>query len=164
MLVTHRLRLEQVFTNLIANAIEHHHRIVGRVEISWRRLGELHEFTVADDGPGIPREHQARAFMMFQTLTGNDKGEHTGLGLSLVKKLVEEEGGTILLESEPGQGCRFHFTWPETFEEPTQPLGDVEELRGLRQPSSSHTSVRQSGLSGSRSGAIPRSPSRGSRG
>lgn len=176
---THRLRLEQVFTNLISNAIQHHHRIVGRVEVSWRRLGDVHEFTVADDGPGIAREHQARVFMMFQSFGNTEKGDHTGLGLSLVKKLVEEEGGSISLESEPGHGCRFCFTWPETFEEPTQPLRDVEELRSLRQPGSGSASGSTSrpggssgsrsggssgGMSGSRSGGSSGSRSKGSRG
>jgi signal transduction histidine kinase len=164
---THRLRLEQVFANLISNAIQHHHRIVGRVEVSCRRLGDVHEFTVADDGPGIAREHQARVFMMFQSFGGNEKGNHTGLGLSLVKKLVEEEGGTIVLESEPGQGSSFRFTWPETFEEPTQPLRDVEELRSLRSSASGSASSpgsRSGGSSGSRSSASSGSRSKGSRG
>lgn len=111
-LITKRLRLEQVFSNLITNAIKYHDRRDGRVEITVRQEGDVFEFAVSDDGPGIAPEHHDRIFMMFQTLQPRDVVESTGLGLSLVKKLVEEEGGTICLESEVGAGAIFRFTWP----------------------------------------------------
>ena len=111
-MVTKRLRLEQVFSNLITNAIKYHDRQDGRVEIAARRDGRFYEFTVRDDGPGIAKEHHEKVFMMFQTLQPRDRVESTGLGLSLVKKLVEEEGGSIRLESAPGRGATFRFTWP----------------------------------------------------
>ncbi|MCP4657010.1 MAG: HAMP domain-containing protein, partial [bacterium] len=104
-LITKRLRLEQVFSNLITNAIKYHHRRDGRVEITARREGDVYEFAVSDDGPGIAPEHHERIFMMFQTLQPRDVVESTGLGLSLVKKLVEEEGGTLRIESEVGAGA-----------------------------------------------------------
>ena len=109
---TPRLRLEQVFTNLIQNAIKYHDRPDGRIDVTVRRVGRFYEFAVKDDGPGIAPEHQDKVFMMFQTLQPRDQVESTGLGLSLVKKLVEEEGGSIRLESEPGHGATFRFTWP----------------------------------------------------
>lgn len=111
-LETKRLRLEQVFSNLINNAIKYHHREDGRVEITARPKGRFHEYSVCDDGPGIAEEHHEKVFMMFQTLQPRDQVESTGLGLSLVKKLVEEEGGSIHLDSKPGQGACFRFTWP----------------------------------------------------
>lgn len=111
-LVTKRLRLEQVFSNLINNAIKYHDRPDGKVEVTARRLGRLYEFSVADDGPGIAKEHHKKVFMMFQSLQPRDQVESTGLGLSLVKKLVEEEGGSIHLDSELGAGATFRFTWP----------------------------------------------------
>lgn len=111
-MVTKRLRLEQVFSNLITNAIKYHDRRDGKVEIAGRRHGRFYEFTVRDDGPGIAKEHHEKVFLMFQTLQPRDHVESTGLGLSLVKKLVEEEGGSIHLESTPGQGATFRFTWP----------------------------------------------------
>lgn len=111
-MVTKRLRLEQVFSNLITNAIKYHDRRDGEVEITARRQGRFYEFSVRDDGPGIAKEHHEKVFMMFQTLQPRDQVESTGLGLSLVKKLVEEEGGSIHLESAPGQGATFRFTWP----------------------------------------------------
>ena len=111
-MVTKRLRLEQVFSNLINNAIKYHDRLDGRVDVTAHRQGRFYEFSVADDGPGIAEEHHQKVFMMFQTLQPRDQVESTGLGLSLVKKLVEEEGGSIHLESKPGAGATFRFTWP----------------------------------------------------
>jgi signal transduction histidine kinase len=71
------------------------------------------QFLVVDDGPGIPPEHQQRVFQMFETLRPRDELEGTGIGLALVKKLVESHGGQIVLESEAGvRGCTFRFTWP----------------------------------------------------
>ncbi len=115
-LVTKRLRLEQVFSNLINNAIKYHDREDGRVDVTVRRSGRFFEFSVADDGPGIAEEHHDKVFMMFQTLQPRDQVESTGLGLSLVKKLVEEEGGTVSLSSEVGKGAVFRFTWPAAVE------------------------------------------------
>lgn len=111
-LVTKRLRLEQIFSNLINNAIKYHDRRDGKVDVSVRRNGRFYEFSVADDGPGIAEEHHEKVFMMFQTLQPRDQVESTGLGLSLVKKLVEEEGGSVGISSELGKGATFHFTWP----------------------------------------------------
>ena len=116
-MVTKRLRLEQVFSNLITNAIKYHDRDDGKVEITVKPKGDFFEFSVTDDGPGIAPEHHKKVFMMFQTLQPRDKVESTGLGLSLVKKLVEDEGGSITLEAEIGQGSTFRFTWPARLDE-----------------------------------------------
>ncbi len=108
---TDPLQLGQVFANLIDNAISHHDRDQGRIRIQGRSLGEYVEFQVEDDGPGIPSAYHQRIFLMFQTLTVKDFGASTGIGLALVKKLVEEHGGTIDLDSGSGRGARFRFTW-----------------------------------------------------
>ena len=110
-LQTDRLHLGQVFANLIGNAISHHDRNKGMIRVSGEDKGDRCGFVVEDDGPGIPAEYQNRVFMMFQTLKVKDYGGDTGIGLALVKKLVEEHGGTITLESGPKRGCRFSFTW-----------------------------------------------------
>lgn len=111
-LLTRRLRLGQVFGNLITNAIKYHDRDHGKIVISVEDLGDgLFRFSVSDDGPGIPSQHHERVFVMFQTLQSRDAIESTGLGLSLVKKLVEEEGGTVFLEQKTGRGATFRFTW-----------------------------------------------------
>lgn len=123
-LVGDRLHLGQVFANLIGNAIKHHDRPQGRVRVSGRRAGGYCELTVEDDGPGIPVEFQERVFRMFQTLQVKDVEGNTGIGLALVKKLVEEHGGRISLQSGPGRGCRFVFTWPEKPPKTEQPSSE----------------------------------------
>ena len=117
-----RLRLQQVFMNLIGNAIKHHDRPQGRVAVSWREAPAeegrpeqpMVEFAVADDGPGIEAQYHEKVFMIFQTLEARDKIEGTGIGLSLVRKIVESQGGSITLESEKGKGTTFRFTWPRS--------------------------------------------------
>lgn len=110
-IVTERLPLEQVLRNLIGNAIKHHDRPDGTIRISARRAGDVWEFAVADDGPGIPESERSRVFQMFQQL--ESAGEGTGIGLALVAKTVERAGGRVWVESAPGRGSVFRFTWPE---------------------------------------------------
>ena len=109
---TDRLHLYQVFSNLISNSIKHARNEHGHVCITPQDQGECFEFTVADDGPGIPPEYHDKVFMMFQTLAVVDYGSNTGIGLALVKKIVQEHGGSITLESAEGNGATFRFTWP----------------------------------------------------
>ena len=109
-----RPALTQVFSNLISNAIKHHDRTDGRVEVSCQRLDDgFYEFTVRDDGPGIDPAFHHKVFNIFQVLEARDKVENTGIGLAIVKKTVEVEGGTITVESEVGKGAIFRFTWPK---------------------------------------------------
>lgn len=112
---TERLLLEQVFMNLVSNAIKHGH--AGRPEVTIRvtarDAGDWVEFAVTDDGPGIAPEYHNRIWGIFQTLAPRDKVEGTGLGLALVKKLVERRGGRVSLTSEAERGATFHFTWPK---------------------------------------------------
>lgn len=110
-LVTERLPLQQVFSNLISNAIKHHDRPDGKIEILAQEQENYYEFVVKDDGPGIPPQFHQRIFDIFQTLTPRDQKENTGIGLSIVKKIVENQGGTITLESQAGKGAIFRFTW-----------------------------------------------------
>ncbi len=110
-----RSPLSQVFSNLINNAIKHHHRSDGSVEVGVKDLGALYQFTVKDDGPGIAAAFHEKVFTIFQTLRSRDDLESTGIGLSLVKKTVLAEGGEIKIFSkgEPGEGATFQFTWPK---------------------------------------------------
>jgi PAS domain S-box-containing protein len=104
--------LEQVFSNLMSNAIKHHDKTSGSVTISSRAVNnDWYEFSVMDDGPGIDSQFHQRIFTMFQTLKPRDEVEGSGMGLALVKKIVEQYGGTVKVESN-GRGCRFKFTWP----------------------------------------------------
>jgi signal transduction histidine kinase/sensor domain CHASE-containing protein len=111
-LYTDRLHLYQVFSNLIGNSIKHGKGEQGHVGVTVHDQGEYYEFTVTDDGPGIAPEYHDKVFMVFQTLAVNDYGSNTGIGLALVKKIVQEHGGSITLESEEGNGATFRFSWP----------------------------------------------------
>jgi predicted ATPase/signal transduction histidine kinase len=104
--------LQQVFQNLIQNAIKHHDRNDGTITITWRNLGDAYEFIVADDGPGIDPRYHMQVFQMFQTLRPWNEVDGSGIGLSIAKRVVELHGGQIAIESEVGQGTRFRFTWP----------------------------------------------------
>jgi len=113
MLMTERLPLEQVFANLISNGIKHNHRPDGQIVISVEEQTDFYEFAVADNGPGIAPEFHDKVFVIFQTLQPRDTVENTGVGLAIVKKIIEDKGGTIALESQPNQGATFRFTWPK---------------------------------------------------
>lgn len=110
---TQKLLLQQVLTNLISNAVKYHHRPNGCITVSIEDLGSKAQFAVADDGPGIAPEYHDRIFGVFQTLASRDTVESTGIGLSIVKKLVENQGGEVTLISEPGHGSTFTFSWPK---------------------------------------------------
>ncbi len=111
---TARVPLEQVFRNLINNAIKHHDRGAARIEVGYADCGERFEFSVADDGPGIEPQFHEKVFQMFETLTPRDRVEGSGMGLAVIKKIVETFGGTIRVRSAPGRGATFLFTWPKT--------------------------------------------------
>ncbi|SDX92553.1 sensor histidine kinase [Hymenobacter psychrophilus] len=111
---TNRVQLEQVFTNLISNAAKYHHNPAeARVAIGCIEMPEFYTFSVTDNGPGIAAEYHERIFIIFQTLTERDTLESTGVGLAIVKKIVERRGGTIRVESAEGAGASFIFTWPK---------------------------------------------------
>jgi len=112
-LVTERLPFQQVFTHLIGNAIKHHPSPEGRVEIGCQELEDAYEFSVADNGAGIAPQFHEKVFAIFQTLQARDTVENTGVGLAIAKRIVENKGGTIRLESQEGQGAKFCFTWPK---------------------------------------------------
>jgi PAS domain S-box-containing protein len=111
-IMARRLLLFQVFTNLIGNAIKHHDRPDGRIEIAATQKEDYYEFTVSDDGPGIAPEYHEKIFGIFQTLIKSDSPDSTGIGLSIVQKIVATEGGEIILESQLGKGTTFRFSWP----------------------------------------------------
>lgn len=110
-LTLYRMPLQQILMNLINNAIKHHDRKSGRVDVIVDLGEKIHTFEVRDDGPGIDPRFHARIFDMFQTLKPRDQVEGSGMGLAMVRKNVEVFGGTVAVESE-GRGCTFRFTWP----------------------------------------------------
>jgi PAS domain S-box-containing protein len=108
--------LQQVFMNLIGNAVKYASAVREDFEIrvAWREVDDGIEFSVTDNGPGITPEFHDRIWGLFQTLEARDKVEGTGIGLALVKKVVESRGGRVGVQSTPGQGARFTFVWPQT--------------------------------------------------
>jgi PAS domain S-box-containing protein len=112
-IVTASAQLEQVLRNLINNAIKHHDKPKGEVVLSGRRVGDYVEFVVRDDGPGILAQFHDKIFQLFQTLKRRDELESTGMGLAIVKKLVERQNCRITVHSKgDGTGTEFRFQWP----------------------------------------------------
>jgi PAS domain S-box-containing protein len=106
-------QLEQVFVNLVGNAIKYRQPDTApEIAISARRTDGWWEFAVADNSIGIEAEYFDRIFEMFRRLHTHDKYEGTGIGLAVVKRIVERHGGRIWVESTPGVGSTFFFTLP----------------------------------------------------
>ena len=103
----------QVFQNLLDNAVKYMDKPEGRITVDVADEGGHHRFCISDNGPGIADRHGKKIFQLFQTLRPKDEKESTGIGLSLVKKIVNNWGGSIRLESELGKGARFVFTIPK---------------------------------------------------
>ena len=106
------VRIGQVFQNLLDNAIKHMDKEQGEIRISCKEDEEQWTFCIADNGPGIDSRHHERIFQLFQSLNGNVEKKGMGIGLAIVKKIVEMHGGRIWVESAAGQGSRFFFTIP----------------------------------------------------
>lgn len=105
--------LEQVFSNLLSNAIKFHRPgEAPRICVAAERQGPDWRIEVRDWGIGIEAEYQERIFGVFQRLHRREEYEGTGIGLAVVRKIVEQAGGVVEVESRPGQGSRFFFTLP----------------------------------------------------
>lgn len=109
---TEKIALEQVFSNLISNAIKYNKNPKPTININFETNDGLLKFCIEDNGDGIEPEYHEKIFVIFQTLEARDKVESTGVGLAIVKKIVDEKGGKIWVESEKGHGAKFCFTWP----------------------------------------------------
>lgn len=116
LIVADGVLFQQIFQNLIGNAIKHHDRDSGSIWIDYEASRDKHVFTVKDDGPGIPARSQERVFQIFQTLKSKDEAEVSGVGLSIVKKAVEAMKGSIAIESGPDRGTTFRITLPRRTE------------------------------------------------
>lgn len=108
-----KTRLIQVFQNLLTNAVKFMDKPQGQIQVGCTDEGDFWRFQVTDNGPGIEEKHFERIFRIFQTLAPKDERESTGIGLTLVKKIVELYGGRVWLESQVGQGSTFFFTFPK---------------------------------------------------
>lgn len=110
---TEKIRLEQVFSNLISNSVKYAADRPGKIIISCKELNDFYEFTVADNGIGIDSQYYQKIFVIFQTLREKHAIESTGIGLAIVHKIIEDQHCTIKVESELGKGSSFIFTWPK---------------------------------------------------
>jgi predicted ATPase/signal transduction histidine kinase len=108
-----KLRLFQVFQNLLDNAIKYNDKEKGIISVTCMEQNHYWQFAVTDNGPGIDKKYQEKIFQLFQTLKPKDQSESTGIGLSLIEKIVTTWGGKIWLESEVGKGSSFIFTIPK---------------------------------------------------
>lgn len=109
---TARAPLQQVFMNLIGNALKHAAGPATAVRVGAREADGFWEFSVTDNGPGIAPAFHERIWGMFQMLKPRDEVEGTGIGLSVVRKIVNAMGGRTWVESAEGAGACFRFTWP----------------------------------------------------
>jgi light-regulated signal transduction histidine kinase (bacteriophytochrome) len=112
-LLTSKSELFQIFYRLIDNAIRFNDKAKGYVNVYSSEREDHWVFTVEDNGPGIPAEYHERIFTVFQTLQSRDKFESNGMGLAIVKRILENNDADIQLFSEPGEGSKFVFTWPK---------------------------------------------------
>jgi two-component system, sensor histidine kinase and response regulator len=106
-----RIKIHEVFQNLISNAVKYNDKAEGVIRISHLDFPDHYEFIIQDNGCGIKPEHFQRIFGIFQTLGSKEKSESTGIGLTIVKKIVEQQSGSVSLTSEYGVGTTFRFIW-----------------------------------------------------
>jgi len=103
----------QVFQNLLSNAVKFMDKPLGKITVASEDAGDMWVFWIEDNGPGIEPRYHERIFKIFQSGTARDARESTGIGLAVVKKIVDRYGGRVWLESTPGHGSRFLFTLPK---------------------------------------------------
>jgi signal transduction histidine kinase len=106
-----RLPLFQVFSNLISNAVKYNDKEKGLISVYHEAYPEYYRFFVKDNGPGIAENYHKKIFQIFQTLQERDSFESTGVGLAIVKKILDARNEEIGIESVPGEGSVFSFTW-----------------------------------------------------
>jgi light-regulated signal transduction histidine kinase (bacteriophytochrome) len=116
-IIFNRARIQQVFQNLMSNAIKYMDKPEGEIEITYINHDDHWVFVVKDTGPGIDEKYHEQIFKMFKTLHSIDEKNSTGVGLTVVKRIVEKYGGNIWLDSNPGEGTTFYFSLPKIGED-----------------------------------------------
>lgn len=107
-----RMPILTVLLNLVSNAFKHHDRKSGCVRLDVQERHDAFEFSIEDDGPGIPPAYHRKVFEIFQTLKPRDEVEGSGMGLAMVLKHVQVVGGSVTLLSDGGRGTIFRVVWP----------------------------------------------------
>lgn len=109
---TKKFKLHQVFQNLMSNAIKYNDKPEGKISVGCVDSGEFYKFYVRDNGPGIAKENSQKIFGLFATAGNTSNSDSsTGVGLNILKVLVEGQGGTITVDSVLGEGSTFYFLW-----------------------------------------------------
>ncbi|MBE9466434.1 PAS domain S-box protein [Dyadobacter subterraneus] len=111
-LLSEKITLGQIMQNLISNGIKYNDKEEIKITIGWKDGDGGLEFFVRDNGPGISPEFHEKIFVIFQTLQSRDEVESTGVGLAIVKKIMDEKGAKIRIESVMKESTTFFFTWP----------------------------------------------------
>jgi PAS domain S-box-containing protein len=115
-----RVRMGELFSNLIVNGIKYNDKALPMIRVGWKKDARSNDnsatFFVEDNGIGIESRYQERVFGIFEKLNPREDYEGTGAGLAICKRIVEEHGGTIWVESEVGKGSTFYFTIPRARE------------------------------------------------
>lgn len=110
-------QLTQVFQNLLSNAVKYMDKPEGRIKVEAKSKPSFWEICVSDNGPGIEKTYHEKIFQIFETLESRDKIDSSGVGLSIVKKIIDKVGGELWVESEVGKGSSFFFQVPKNIEE-----------------------------------------------
>ncbi len=108
-----KIQLYQIFQNLISNAVKYNDKPIGKIELSWKYIDDKYYFEIKDNGPGIAPKYHVKVFEVFQMLQARDKVESTGIGLSIVKKIIEQSNGSIGINSDFKEGVAFYFELPK---------------------------------------------------
>jgi signal transduction histidine kinase len=114
-----KVRIHELFSNLIVNAIKYNDKALPTLRVGWQndaRHSDIVTFFVEDNGIGIEERYQERIFGIFEKLNPREDVEGTGAGLAICKRIVEEHGGRIWVNSEVGRGSTFYFTIPRARE------------------------------------------------
>ena len=104
---------ETIIRNLIGNAVKHNDKAEGVINVTAQEFPKYYQFSVKDNGPGIPVRYHDQIFELFKTLRPRDEVEGSGMGLSIIKKLLDYHNGSIVVESDGSNGTCFTFTWPK---------------------------------------------------
>jgi two-component system sensor kinase FixL len=124
-IVCERTHIVQIFQNLLSNAVKYMDKPKGQIKVGYNEDDNFWKFSIADNGPGIQQKYFEKIFKIFQTLSPHKGIESTGIGLSIVKKLVELNNGGVWVESEVGRGSTFFFTLPKQNSEAADILTDT---------------------------------------
>ena len=126
-LMCEKTQIMQVFQNLLSNAVKYMDKPEGQIKVGCVEQDGFLKFSIADNGPGIDEKYFKKIFKIFQALSTENRVDSTGIGLSIVKKIVELNAGIVWVESELGKGSTFFFTVPKSYICREVPAGSTAE-------------------------------------